>query len=109
MYFTLLFLDWVSQFGGDVFKKWKLHYFIPNHSFVNSKILHGSIGKGKVSKNRSSCTFCLTWFRANLVFIIMSLKEASNSSHFDVEVMKEWLCGSEKCLSNYFLLLLMLK
>lgn len=42
----LLFLDWVSQFWQGCFQtKWKLHYYIPKHSFVISKILHGSVGQ----------------------------------------------------------------
>ena len=57
------------------------------------------LGRGKVSKDRDSRTFSITRFRANLMFVILSLKNATNSSHFDVEVMKELFGTGFMCLS----------
>lgn len=51
------------------------------------------LGKEKVSKDSGSHTFCITWSTSNLIFVILSLKNEANPSHFDTEMTKEWLFG----------------
>lgn len=60
----------------------------------SSKNICSSLRQRGSVKRQGSCTFCITKIRSNLSFLILSLKKAANFSHFDVEMMKEWLLGA---------------